>query len=313
MNPRAEIDLSVVIVNWNTRDLLSQCIQSALQGMDRLSFEVIVVDNASSDGSTQLLHERFPGVSVIANQTNVGFACANNQAIAVSRGRYILLLNSDAIVHASAPALMVEFMDSHPEAAVVGAKLFNPDGSFQASYGDFPGIFSELALSAGIDRLIFGKDFPSHSAAESIEIRNVDWVGGACLAARRSAVESVGPLDESYFMYSEEMDWCFRFRQHGWQVFFLPAAQATHRKGQSSVQADEQRAIWLHEGRMRFYARHHNGSAARFLSLSCRIIAVVKAVVWFCVAAFSGRRRESAKRKSRANWRMATYSKPGLT
>jgi N-acetylglucosaminyl-diphospho-decaprenol L-rhamnosyltransferase len=301
------VDLSVLIVNWNTRDLLLQCLQSIYATVLDITFEVIVVDNASSDGSAQAVKKSFPQAHWIQNPTNLGFASANNQAISISGGRYIVLLNSDTQVRHGVFARAVAFMDCHPEAGIVGGILLNPDGSFQASYNDDPTLFSELLLCAGVARWLRGKYYPSHSPRESQEAHPVDWVGGACLLARRDVIDQVGLLDPTYFLYSEELDWCSRFRRAGWKVYFLPDLQVIHWGGQSSQAIEERRLYWLTGSRLRFLAKHHNGLLLVLLRTVLRMIAIVKAFVWVVIAFLSRGRRRSAWVKVRANWLLARW------
>ncbi len=167
-----------------------------------------------------MVRARFPGVRLIENSENVGFARANNQAIALAQGRYVLLLNSDTVVPDGALASLIAFAEGHPEAGVVGARLLNPDGSFQAGPNRFPTLLSTVLGAWGVVQYLTRNSYyPSLGPEHSREAQQCDWVGGACLLARRSAIDQVGLLDEQFFMNSEEVDWCFRMKQHGWQVW----------------------------------------------------------------------------------------------
>jgi len=301
-------DLSICVVSWNTKDLLAQCLASVYANTQDITFEVFVVDNASGDGSAQMVRERFPQVRLIENSENVGFAKANNQAIRESAGRCVLLLNSDTVVQPDALTQMIIFMDAHPDAGIVGGKLLDPDRSFQASYGDFPTFVSELLNITGLAKWLYGRYYPSHPPEESCEARAVDWVGGACLMARRTAIEQVGLPDEGYFMYSEEVDWCYRFHQAGWKIYFLPDAQIVHLGGQSSRLADEKKLLWLWRSRVRFLSKHRNVVWAWTLQGCLRIIGAVKTAFWFCIGSIHQKEREVAWRKVRANWRLATFN-----
>jgi N-acetylglucosaminyl-diphospho-decaprenol L-rhamnosyltransferase len=234
--------LSVIIVNWNTRELLRECLaelskdegqRTKVVHLSSLIFgpssEVIVIDNASSDGSVEMVRREFPAVRLIVNESNLGFARANNGGIAASRGRYVLLLNSDTLASASALDTLIAFMDAHPEAGVVGPRLLRPDGAPQPyAFGGDP----TLAYLArrGLNRLLrrrYLHDWNTNA------IQEVDWVSGACLMARRAAIEQAGPLDESMFMYFEDNEWCLRIRKVGWKVFYDPQAAIVHLGGQS--------------------------------------------------------------------------------
>jgi N-acetylglucosaminyl-diphospho-decaprenol L-rhamnosyltransferase len=261
------LELSIIIVNWNTRDLVVGCLQSIYDTTSGLEFEVIVVDNASCDGSLGMLRRRFPKVRLVENPENVGFAWANNQAIAVSQGCYVLLLNSDAVATPGAIQSLVSLADEKPRAGIVGAQLLNPDGSFQASHTPFPTLWQEFLILTGLGRLVRGRWYPSRGPGEDQGPQIVDYVEGACMLARRRAVEEVGGLDEGYFMYAEEVDWCYAMNQAGWQVWYQPAAKVIHLGGGSSQNRRPQREADLYRSRVRFFRKHHGDRAARLLKL----------------------------------------------
>lgn len=261
-------DLSIVIVNWNTRDLLAQCLQSVYDTTGSLDFEVVVVDNASTDGSQAMVRNHFPQAQLIENQKNEGFARANNQAICASRGRYILLLNSDTIVQLGALEAMVHFADRHPEAGIVGCKLLNADGSLQPSWAQFPTFWSEL----------MGRNFRKWRPMADDQAFEVDWVGGACLLARRKAIEMVGLLDEDFFMYSEETDWCFRVVRNGWKVCFLPGTGVIHFGGGSSRRASDKTLVQLYQSKLRFFHKHYGPSYEEFMRTLFIITSLTKGV-----------------------------------
>ncbi len=262
-------DLSVIIVNWNVRDLLRRCLHSILANLPTCSLEVIVVDNASTDGSMEMVRTEFPQVRLIANPGNRGFTAANNQGLAVARGRYVLLLNPDTEVVGDALETMVAFADAHPDVGVVGPQLLNPDGTVQSSRRRFPTLATALFESTWLQpcaprRLLvhyYVLDRPDD------EVQDVDWVTGAALMARREAVEQVGPLDEGFFMYSEELDWCRRFRAAGWRVVYLPTARVIHYEGKSSEQVLPARHIHFQTSKIRYFRKYHGPAAAEVLRL----------------------------------------------
>jgi N-acetylglucosaminyl-diphospho-decaprenol L-rhamnosyltransferase len=262
------VDLSVVIVSWNVCDLLRQCL-STIVNPGPLSLEVIVVDNASADGSVDMLRAEFPAVQLVANQNNVGFPAANNQGIAVARGRYVLLLNSDAEVVGDGLATMVAFADAHPDVGVVGPQLLNPDGSVQSSRRRLPTLATAFFESTWLQpyaprRLLeryYVLDQPDGATLD------VDWVKGAALMARREAIEQVGLLDEGFFMYSEELDWCRRFREAGWRVVYLPTAQIVHHEGKSSEQVLAARHVNFQTSKVRYFRKYHGRVVAEALRL----------------------------------------------
>lgn len=220
------IALSIVIANWNAGDLLLRCVESLQDGGRTFSAELIVVDNASSDGSASLLRRR-EGVRLIANAENVGFARACNQGLRTSRGRYALLLNPDTRVVPGALEALVAFMDAHPEAGAAGPALLNPDGSLQPSGGEFPSLRQLLAIHPIVAGLLPAPEHPLRRRDFS-EVAEVDEVSGACMIVRRAAIDEVGLLDENFFLYFEDLDWCLRLKRAGWRVYHLPEARVIH-------------------------------------------------------------------------------------
>ena len=254
------MDLSVCIVNWNTSRDLERALGSLAQGGRGLEYEIIVVDNRSRDDSVRMVKERFPQVQLICNQANLGFAAANNQAIAQSKGDFVLLLNSDTLVHPGALARLVEFMRDHPDCAVAGAKLLNRDGSLQFSCRRFPrmmaGFFRKVPLGRLLPENRYNREYLM-SDWDHNQVREVDWVSGAAACLRREAIKDVGPLDEGYYMYCEDVDWCWRARQRGWKVYYVPEAVITHYIGRSSDQRPLAMVLRFHDSMIRFYWKHY--------------------------------------------------------
>lgn len=260
------LDLSIIIVNWNTQELLANCITSLQETVRNLRYDIWVVDNASTDGSVEMLRDRFPAVNVIVNETNEGFARANNRGMAASQGRYMLLFNSDALATPTAVEALVALAEAQPQAAIVGAHLVNADGTFQASHTNFPTLYREFLILSGLGRRFTGYWYPSHSAEETQGSKSVDYVEGACLLVRREAYETVGGLDEGYFMYAEEVDWCFTLKAHGWQIWYEPAARIIHLGGASSTNRRTAREADLYRSRVRFFKKHRGPVAAALLT-----------------------------------------------
>lgn len=271
-------DLAIILVSWNTRELLLACIEALPAALGDLRAEIWVVDNGSHDGSVAAVRARFPTVQVIANQGNLGFASANNQAMRASAGRYALLLNSDTLAEPGSIERLVRFADSRPRAGLVGGLLLNPDGSFQYSFADFPSLLSELLSASGLgERLIF-RSFPSYSPRRSQAIRQANVIPGACMLARREAFRQVGLMDAGYFMYSEEPDWCLRMHRAGWEIWYMPEARIRHYGGQSTRQVKLAMVEALYRSKVRFFRKHYSRAyAASF----CVALWAVLHLRWF--------------------------------
>ncbi len=268
-------DLSIVIVSWNVKDLLRRCLCLAAESLTcekgrNLSAQIIVVDNASTDGSVEMLREEFPHVFPVANEENVGFTGGNNQGLAVSDGRYALLLNPDTEVVGDALGEMVGFMEDQPEVGALGPQLLYPDGRVQSSRRRFPRFSTALLEGTFLQQL-----FPHSGALKRYyvldsgdeETREVDWVVGACLLMRRATLEEVGPLDERFFMYSEEMDWCYRAKELGWRVIYLPRAKVVHHEGKSSEQVLPVRHIQFQRSKVLFFKKYQGRCRGEILRL----------------------------------------------
>lgn len=283
MTGSATPDLSVIIVSWNTRALTTACLASLPAGAGALTWDAWVIDNASSDDSVDVIRRDFPHVRVIANTANVGFAAANNRGIQASRGRYVLLLNSDTVTPPGALEALVRFADAHPRAGVVGPKLENPDGSFQSGPMPFPSLWTEFLSVSGIGKRVFFRGYPSQGAAASATAQQADYVGGACMLGRREAVDQVGGLDESYFMYAEEPDWCWRMRQRGWETWYTPESTVTHFGGQSTSQVREAMLVALYRAKVRFFIQHRSRASAGVLvglfALASRVRKLLRALL----------------------------------
>ena len=269
------VDISIVIVNWNVRELLHRCLSSLratalLPGTGGLTCEVVVVDNASQDGSAAMVRAEFPQVTLIENTENLGFTRGNNQALARSTGRYLLLLNPDTEIVGDALTTMVAYMDANPGVGVVGPQLLYPDGSIQSSRRRFPSLatmFVEITVlqrlfgRSALVRHYYALDTPDDATQE------VDWVVGACMMVRREAMDAAGLLDERFFMYSEEMDWCLRIKQQGWKVVYLPTARIVHHEARSSEQVLPAQHIYFHSSKVAYVRKHFGPRQAEALRL----------------------------------------------
>ena len=248
------IDLSIIIVNWNTKEFLIPCVRSVFEKGQEMDWEVIVVDNGSRDGSREEVKKVFPFTHLIENEKNFGFAKAVNQGLQKASGRYALLLNPDTQVKHGAIEQLVSFMDTHLEAGVAGAQLLNSDGFKQNSIANFPSLATEL-LNKNLLRWLFPKKFPGKERdyPEPIE---VDSVIGACMMVRRDASDQVGLLDEDYFLFLEETDWCYRMKRAGWKVYHVPDAEVYHFQGKSAGAVKKEARIEFYRSRYHFFKKN---------------------------------------------------------
>jgi GT2 family glycosyltransferase len=225
------MDISFIIVNWNTKDFLRDCLDSISNTVEKLAFEIIVVDNASSDGSVAMLTEEYPRIKIIANKENRGFGAANNQGLAIMRGKYALLINTDAVLTRDAVGRLWSFAESHPEAAIVCGQLLNADGSRQNSVAAFPTLLTLLVNTSVLEYLL-PKWFPSKRYEHKKPLQ-VDSAIGACMMIRKKALDEAGRFDERYFFFFEETDLAYAFARAAWKVYQIPDAFIYHLQGQS--------------------------------------------------------------------------------
>jgi GT2 family glycosyltransferase len=286
-SPESSIDVSVCIVSWNTRDLLRRCLESLFAHTRGVRIEVIVVDNASCDGSPEMIARDFPQVRIVAKSENAGFAAGSNDGMRLARGRYFLLLNSDTWIEHDVFATLVAFMDGHPDAGVGGCALRYPDGSLQPSCGYFPNLVS--TLSNGLSpRALLGRikrhaeHFPSpflpykRHASQT----NVDWIVGACMMARREAVDSAGMMDESIFMFGEEWEWCMRIKAAGWRIVYTPTAHVVHVGSGSWTMSNAKRVHAILSSQYYIFRKHHGPVYASMFKAATLLNALAKAAVW---------------------------------
>jgi N-acetylglucosaminyl-diphospho-decaprenol L-rhamnosyltransferase len=279
-------DVSVVVVTFNSIAYLERCLESVG------GHELVVVDHGSTDGTLELVRERFPAARLI-EQENRGFGAGMNTGMLAAGGRYFLLLNADAWVLDDGVERLHAFAEEHPDAAVIGPRLLNPDGSLQPSVRGFPTLWRlateyfflrKLAPRSPLFNAFFGAGFDHRTTREA------EWVGAACLLVRREAVDEVGYFDEDYFLFSEEVDWCWRFRQAGWKVLFFPGAEVMH---VFSATYNPKHFNELVRGHLRFFAKHRGPRdaerARRLLLVALRLRGLV----------FRGERREMYRRAAR--------------
>jgi len=258
-NEQPLFDVSAVIVSWNARGHLVNCLNSLLANK-RGRCEIIVVDNNSTDGSPEMVENQFPHVKLIRNKENLGFAKANNIGIRVCTGRYICLINSDVIVLEGCIDNLMEFMDKNQLVGMAGPRILNPDHTLQFSCFHFPGIRNNLSQALGLNKLFPKSSFFSEQTMKywphDCE-RRVDVLNGCFLMIRRKAMDKVGLLDENFFFYGEDIDWCKRFNDAGWDVKFYPGAEAIHFGGASSGNAPVRFYIELQKADLQYWEKHH--------------------------------------------------------
>ncbi len=263
------VELSVVVVNFNSREYLRKCLRSIQETAKDLTHEIIVVDNRSKDGSAEMVRREFPDVCLIENRNNLGFTRGNNQGIRVSRGRFVHLLNNDTVVLPGAFQAMIKVMNDHAGAGLVGPRLLNGDGTLQQSFGkdmNFVNDFFRKYVTNLYEKRknpIVGKFLDwRHSA-----LREVAWVKGASMFFRRQALFDAGLMDESIFMFMEEIDLSVRVRELGWKILFTPEARIVHFGGVSTGTNSYQAKVEYHKSQLHFYKKHHGRWGVFFLKI----------------------------------------------
>ena len=272
MNPSGEShpDVSIVVVSFNTRDMLRDCLKTVESRCGDTSYELIVVDNASRDGSADMVADEFPDAVLLRSDVNLGFAGANNRGFDVAHGRYIVLLNSDAFVEPDALSLSVQKMDSSPEVGLASGRLIGRDGSWQPSARMFPSITNELLTLSGLgDKYPRSRFFGrmDRTWADPMKPAQVDWVPGAFSIIRRRALEEIGYFDQRFFLYYEEVDLCFRIKEAGYQLWYWPDIVVVHVGGESArtvaeengglTESGAQLTLWRMRSALLYHRKHH--------------------------------------------------------
>jgi len=266
-------DISIIIVSWNAKDLVQKCLDSILSISSRYTLEVIVVDNASTDGVPDIVKEKFPKVKLIQNAANLGFAKANNIGINESTGRYVCLINSDVIVPDNCLDIMCGYMDQHQEIGILGPKVLNPDGTLQYTCREFPSFWNNICRVFALDTTfprskIFGREFMTYWSYD--EISDVDCVSGCFMFVRREALALVGLLDEDFFFYAEDKDWCKRFWNSGWRIIYYPSVKVYHHHAGSSSKDPTKYYIELIKANLQYFDKHHSK-----LTKSCYVLTLI--------------------------------------
>lgn len=281
------MDLSVVVVNWNAKDYLEKCLASIFKNSPSFDFEVMVVDNASTDGSQDLVKTKFPQTKLILNKRNLGYSGAANRALGETNSPYLFLLNSDTEVLPGSLELMVEFGKNHPQAGAIGPMLVNADGTLQYSCRKFP------SFKIGFFHALLSPFLPDNPYSRSYRLtdfdhrrrQEVDWISGASLFLKRKALEEVGFFDEGYFMYGEDLDLCFRLKQAGWKTYYYPEPKIKHYVGKSSRLHSPKMIIEHHKSIYRFLSKVYRGFPGAFLRYLIAAGLIFRAAILLAVLA----------------------------
>ena len=294
MNSEPRPPLSICILSWNTRDLLQACLHSIFEDPQSQEWEVVVVDNNSSDQSPAMVTAAFPQVRLVVNSSNLGFAAGNNRAMETARGDHLLLLNSDTRVEPGALGRMADFLRANPDVGAVGPKLLSADGSLQLSCGIRPSLLSEF-----VNKMLLHNLFPFYKLGRwhHRETRDVDWVMGACLLVRRKVVEEVGGLDPAIFMYHEDLDWCLRIRDRGWRISYFPDSCIHHLRGASTRQNLRNMLVVSQRSLYFLFAKHFGRGPVLTLRLLTLIEMTLRSLVWLPYSILSSQRREEGHQR----------------
>lgn len=288
------MDLSIIIVNWNTCALLRDCLATVYASLGGIRAEVFVVDNASTDASLAMLGEEYPGVIAIANARNLGFAAANNLALIRAQGRHLLLLNTDTLVHGAVLERAVAWLDAHPKVAVMGPRILNRDGTVQVSSTRFPTLGNLTLQTLGLTRLaVF--DRYRMERWDRRDTRAVQVISGCAMFVQRTALARVGLLDDAFFFYGEETDWCHRFAKAGWQVVFAPVGEITHFGGGSVKSLNHMRDILLTQGTVRLHVKHGGLVAGVACYALLGLFNLSRAILWSALALIRPGARDRAR------------------
>lgn len=298
------LDLSIVIVTWNTEKLILECLSAIYQYPVKINFETILIDNDSKDKTVKNVKAQFPKATLVENSTNIGLIKASNQGFQMAKGRYILWLNSDAILQKDSLDKMIQFMETHPKAGILGPRTFYPDGTLQLSAQQFP-TPTTVFLENTYLSMLFKKNrwFGQYLMTwwDHADSREVDWVGGACLLIRRETFQQIGLMDERYALYSTETDWCYLARQKNWQVWYVPNIQVMHYGGQSTKQTstalmENIRLDLLNLDLLRFMKKYYPPSQVKLAKLFLSFGMYLRMTKWILYYFLPGKRETALSR-----------------
>jgi len=296
------VDVSIIVVAWNVRELLYDCLKSVYEETRGLDCEVIYVDNASQDGSVEMVRDRLLGVRIIENEKNEGFVIANNKGIEAATGRYVLLLNSDTIVLDNAIKRAVEFADAHRQAAVVGCKVLNPDGTLQRDCFMYPSILNTFISAMYLNKIFPRSRFCGRERmtwCDFDQAMEVETVAGCFSLVRKEAIEQVGAMDPIYYVFGDDPDWCYRFRKAGWKIMFTPGPRIIHYKGQNIKQDPEKFFFQMFGSRLIFFRKFRSRLTFSLACFLTGLFFALRVPYWLVVAMLSKEQRKSSISKSR--------------
>ena len=301
--------LSIIVVSWNVKEDLGNCLRSIEENKPREEFEIIGVDNASTDGSVETIKKDFPDVKIIANSDNCGFSAANNQAIRIAKGKYVFLLNPDTIVYPNSLDTLTTFLDEHPDVGACGPKFLDANGQVHSSVGYVPTFRSLLYGRTFLRSLGIFRRRHKELTARNFDFEksgDVDQLSGAALMVRRSVMEEIGLMDENFFMYYEDVDLCLRIRKTGFRIVYLPDSIITHIGGKSSDQVSARRRIMLYRSMFVYFRKHRGGFLTWLFGLIFKpgviidhILNVFSGIVAYLIFTLSFDRRRRLKSKNK--------------
>ena len=285
-------DLSIVVVSYNTLEMTRECLSSIFdQSANKQKIEVIVIDNASSDGSVEMIERLFKQVKLIKNRQNLGFAAANNLGFNFASADYVLLLNSDTVVLGDVLEQSVKYLQSNPEVGAMGCRILNTDKSMQASCSGYPTLWRLLAMTIGLDRLFCQFDQYRLRCWQRDSERDVEVISGCYLLVRREIINKVGYLDENFFFFGEETDWCLRMRMAGWKLRFAPVGEIIHHGGGSVKKLNFKRDVMLTDATIRLHRKNGGIYHARVAFLILCLFNISRALFWSIASLINPRAR----------------------
>jgi N-acetylglucosaminyl-diphospho-decaprenol L-rhamnosyltransferase len=300
------IDLSIIIVSWNVAELLKACLQSIVQSPPgEYTLEIIVVDSASTDSSLQMVQNQFPQIKLLPQTENLGFSRCNNIGLQAATGRYVFLLNPDTEIVGDALAKMIAYMDANPTVGILGPHTLNTEGTTQSTRRRFPSLALGFVESTWLQHFAPKSLLDHYYAADVADdaVRDVDWVQGSALLARREIYTQIGGLDEGYVMYSEEMDWCKRAKVARWRVVYFGQADVVHHGGKSSEQVTARKHIHFQESKLRYFRKFHGWLPAQTLRIFL-IISYVWQIGLESLKSVLGHKRSMRQERIQAYWQV---------